>query len=79
MYWVYALKSKKDNRLYIGLSLDVDRRLKEHNAGYCRSTKSRRPFVLIYKEECFSLEVARQREKFLKSGTGREFLNKLKD
>jgi len=79
MYWVYVLKSIKDNGLYVGLSSNIGKCLKDHNAGYVRSTKGRRPFVLIYKEECFTQKDARAREKFLKSGTGREFLHQLID
>jgi putative endonuclease len=73
-YFVYALKSLKDAALYIGISSDPTRRLTEHNAGMTRSTKARRPFVLIYSELCCDRMRARAREKFLKSGCGREFL-----
>ena len=74
MWFVYALQSKVDDGLYIGMSSDVNRRLEEHNRGYNRSTHSRRPFELFYVEECGSREGAREREKFLKSGQGRDFL-----
>jgi putative endonuclease len=74
VWFVYALRSKVDGGLYIGMSSDVNRRLEEHNRGYNRSTHSRRPFELFYVEECGSCKVAREREIFLKSGKGREFL-----
>ena len=74
--FVYALQSKKDGNLYIGISASPEKRLMEHNAGMTRSTKSRRPFVLIYKESCVSQKAAREREKLLKSGSGREFLKR---
>lgn len=74
MYYVYAIKSLIDNRIYVGLSENCDRRICEHNAGYTRSTKSYRPWVLIYKEECGTRVNARAREKYLKSGCGKEFL-----
>jgi len=74
MWFAYALRSKKDDGMYVGMASDVDRRLKDHNRGYNRSTRSRRPFELVYVEECSSGEEARKREKFLKSGQGREFL-----
>ena len=76
MYDVYALQSKRDGGLYVGMSCDVERRLEAHNRGYNRSTRSRAPFELIYTEQCSSRIEARAREKFLKSGKGREFLKK---
>ncbi len=32
MWWVYAIQSGKDNRIYVGMSKDVDRRISEHNS-----------------------------------------------
>jgi putative endonuclease len=72
--FVYALQSERDKGIYIGMAADVERRVKEHNAGYNRSMRSRRPFRLFYGEECGSHAEAREREKFLKSGQGRDFL-----
>ena len=71
---VYALRSRKDRRLYIGLTSNLERRLKEHDRGYNRSTRSRAPFDLIFVEGCSSRAEVREQEKFLKSGQGREFL-----
>lgn len=76
-YYVYVLKSLKDGRFYKGLTKDVETRLKEHNTGQQKSTKGFRPWVLIYKEEFGTLFEAREREKYLKSGIGREFIKKL--
>ncbi|MDI6765995.1 MAG: GIY-YIG nuclease family protein [Bacteroidota bacterium] len=47
MYYVYILKSLKDGKKYIGLTNEIDRRLKQHNNGEVSSTKSRRPFFII--------------------------------
>ena len=74
MWCAYALQSKKDGWLYIGISSDVKKRLEQHNRGYSRSTRSRVPFELFYVEECGSRVIARKWEKYLKSGNGREFL-----
>ncbi len=73
-YYTYALVSLNDGNLYIGITSDPERRLIEHNKGQVRSTKSRRPFKLFYIEKLSSRIEARNREKFLKSGCGREFL-----
>lgn len=74
MYYVYALKSLKTNELYIGLSRDPEKRLKEHNAGCTPSTYNKRPYVLIYQETADNRKQAREQEKKLKSGSGREYL-----
>jgi putative endonuclease len=76
MWFAYALRSDKDRGLYVGMTSNVERRVTEHNRGYNRSTKSRGPFSLIYFEECGSRSEAREREKYLKSGIGRDFLKK---
>jgi len=77
MFYVYVLKSLKDNKRYIGFTENLQRRLFEHNNGLVKSTKNRRPLELIYHEEFVSKKDALLREKFLKSGHGREFLNSL--
>ena len=76
MWFAYALRSEKDGGLYVGMTSNVGKRLAEHNRGYNRSTKSRIPFSLIYFEECSSRSEAREREKYLKSGIGRDFLKR---
>lgn len=66
MNYVYLLRSLKDNKLYCGSTTDLKRRVKEHNLGKVQSTKSRRPFELVYYEACKAIEDARNREKQLK-------------
>jgi putative endonuclease len=70
MYYVYILQSQKDEGYYIGMSKDVQRRLNIHNSGGVRSTKFRRPFILLYTERYSTRKEAREREKFLKSYRG---------
>ena len=77
MYTVYVLKSLKNNRLYTGSTNNIERRLKEHNGGHIGYTKFTRPFSLLYREEYPSRSEAYIRERFLKSGKGREFLKKI--
>ena len=76
-YFVYVLKSKKDNSFYVGLSKNPENRLREHNFGDSKYTKGHRPYELIYKEKLPTRVLAREREKYLKSGVGREFINSL--
>jgi putative endonuclease len=74
MWFAYALRSETDGGFYVGMTSNPERRVKEHNAGYGQSTRSRGPFEIVYVERCDSRLEARKREKFLKSGVGREFL-----
>lgn len=72
MHFIYVLKSKKDDNLYIGCSADVEKRLKEHNVGKVRSTKSRVPFVLVYKEAYQDKYEAFFRERYYKTAKGKK-------
>ena len=77
MFFVYALKSSKDSRVYVGLSQNVEKRLIDHNLGRVSSTKNFRPWFVFYKEECGNRVNARKKEKYLKSGCGKEFLKSI--
>ena len=66
MYFVYILKSLKDSGYYIGQTENLDERLKKHNRGLVKSTRSRMPFVLIKKELFNTRGEARKRENYLK-------------
>ena len=73
-YNVYILRSSKDNKRYIGMTSNLDYRLRDHNAGLVKSTRNRRPLKLFYTEK-FNLKLeAEKREKFFKTGKGREYL-----
>ena len=76
MYYVYVLKSLKDKNLYVGHTKDLVKRFKQHNTGQVDCTKSRTPFSLLYYEACNVLEDAIKREKSLKTGFGRAYLNR---
>ena len=72
MHFVYFLQSKKDGKLYIGKTNDIDRRLQEHNSGNVQSTKPRRPFKLLDFEQYDSELEARRAEIEWKKGCKRE-------
>lgn len=74
MFYVYILQSNKDNKLYIGFTNDLQKRLLKHNTGKVFSTKSRRPLRCIYIEICLNKQDAKQREKYLKTGAGKRFI-----
>ena len=77
MYYVYLLKSKKDHGLYIGYTNNLKRRFEEHNQGMSLSTKNRIPLKLIFYEAFSNSTDARNREKYLKSGYGRDQLKNI--
>jgi len=79
MYYTYVLLSQKDGRFYTGSTGNLKERIKEHNNGEVSSTKYRRPLRLIYYEACLNKYDALRREKYLKTGMGKRYLqNRLK-
>ena len=77
MIFVYAIKSLSRNYIYVGMTNNIERRLLEHNKGQNSSTKAYTPFNLIYKESFPDRVKAREKEKYLKSGVGKEFLKSI--
>lgn len=77
MPYVYILKSINYPKIYIGSTVDLDRRVKEHNAGKGYSNRYK-PWRVVYSEEIDDLKLARKREKYLKSAAGRKYIKKQK-
>ena len=77
-YFTYAIKSKKLNYIYVGISDNPERRIEQHNKGYNKITKPYAPFKILLIEQLDSRIEARKREKYLKSGCGKEFLKTVK-
>ena len=81
-YFVYVLKSFKDNFHYIGHTHDLQQRLKSHNYKKVRSTKAHVPYEIIYVEKYPSKSEAIKREYYLKRAEGniwlRNYLEELK-
>ena len=80
MFAVYILRSLKNKKRYIGYtSKDPLARLKEHNDGHNKWTKTNKPFVIIHTEKFTEKTSAIKRERFLKSGQGRKWLDEKVD
>jgi putative endonuclease len=62
MYYLYVLKSKRDDELYFGYTSDLRKRLTQHNSRLVEATRTRRPFVLVYYEAYLSKDDAKHRE-----------------
>ena len=77
MFWVYVLQNQTDESLYIGYSKNLKERLKQHNSGNgARTTSLKENWKLIYCEGYINKFDALGREKFLKGGSGRKYLQK---
>ncbi len=77
MIYVYAIQSIKDGRIYVGMTADITQRIKQHNNGLTSSTRFFAPWELIHSESFPDRVTARKREKYLKSGVGKEFLKSI--
>jgi putative endonuclease len=73
-FFVYAMISLVDGRIYVGISRDPINRLKEHNSEKTSSTKAYIPWNLFYREFCGNAKQAREREKYFKSAAGKRRL-----
>jgi putative endonuclease len=71
---VYVLKNGEGTpRYYVGLTSDTQARLHDHNAGRCPHTARYRPWHLHVLIEFPDEQRAIRFERYLKSGSGREF------
>ena len=70
LYWLYVLQSSKDSRFYTGVTSDLRRRIREHNSGKVRSTRTRCPLFLVYTETFESKTKALAREAYFKTPEG---------
>ena len=66
MHFVYLLQSDQDGSFYVGITQDLDERLKRHNAGYVYYTSRKTPWELVYYEAYLTKPLAEEREKQLK-------------
>jgi putative endonuclease len=74
MYYTYILKSEKTNKLYIGHTENLERRLFEHNSNQSKSTKNKGPWKLIFSKEFSTRSDAMKFELKLKSIKNKDYL-----
>lgn len=79
MFYVYAISSLNHKYIYVGLTQDIEARAKRHNDGRERTTRFYSPFEIIYSEVCETRMEARLKEKYWKSGIGKEKLKAMKN
>ena len=75
MFYTYVLKEMDSNHYYVGSTRDLKRRMSEHQSGQNRATKGR-----TWKLHCYFAfnedKIAREFEKYLKTGSGRAFIKR---
>lgn len=76
MYQVYVLDSKIRKYIYVGLTNNAEKRIAQHQAGRERTTAPYRPFRVLLLEQYTTRQEARNREKYLKSGSGKEWIKR---
>jgi len=74
MITLYILQSVESGKKYIGITNDLERRLHEHRSGRTKGGQLTAPFILIHTEKFSDYPSARTKEKFFKSGQGREWM-----
>ncbi len=80
IYFVYLLRSLKDNNYYTGYTNNLENRINDHQNGRVQSTKHRLPFELVYFEGCLNQQDATRREKYLKTTYGKRYIkNRIKN
>ena len=76
MWYVYILRSAKDDGFYVGSTGDLRRRMREHASGQSLSTRNRGQLELEAYIAVREESTARELEKYLKTGSGIATLRK---
>jgi putative endonuclease len=74
---VYVLRSKRSGKRYVGITNDLNPRLREHTSRNTKAGQLVADAEVIYTGQLPDHAAARARERFLKSGQGREWLDEL--
>jgi putative endonuclease len=76
MFFCYVLLSQKTGHRYVGSCENLDERIRRHNAGDSKATKHGVPWVLLHSETFGTRSAAVLRERYYKTGRGRDELHK---
>jgi len=77
MFYCYVLRSLKTGGRYVGSCEDLGERIHRDNAGESKATKHGVPWALVHSESFLTRLEAAQRERYYKTGRGRDELDKL--
>ncbi len=80
MYYLYILKCS-DKTLYTGITVDLERRIKEHNDSKlgAKYTRARRPVKLVYSKKFRNRSSASKEESRIKNLSREEKLGLIKN
>jgi len=76
MFYVYIFQSEKDGSYYTGITTNLKKRLKYHNSGNQKYTRTKIPYKLKWFCVFPDKKKALAFEKYLKSGSGIAFSRK---
>ncbi|MCK4357141.1 MAG: GIY-YIG nuclease family protein [Candidatus Cloacimonetes bacterium] len=77
MYFIYILYSEKKDKYYVGHTNNLTLRLKRHNSGRNKSTKSGVPWEMVYFEEYETKSEAMKRENKIKKQKSKKYITEL--
>lgn len=76
-YYFYILRSKKNEKLYLGFTKNWKKRFKQHNSGSESATKPNVPYEIIYLAGFISKKDAIECEKYFKTTSGWKRLKRM--
>ena len=77
MFYCYVLRSQKTGRRYVGSCENLTARIRRPNAGDSKATKHGAPWALVHTETFATRSEAVQRERYYKTGRGRDELGRV--
>ena len=77
MPFVYILQSQVNKRYYIGSTIDLNKRITEHNLGKSKYTRLTKPFDLVFCKEYLTIKQARNIEYRLKKLKNRKIIERI--
>ena len=76
MFYAYVLQSESNATFYYGSTEDIEKRILTHNAGLVNYTSKYMPWKIVYVETFSTRSEAMKREKYFKTGAGRDFVKR---
>ena len=77
MFHAYVLKSQKTGRRYVGSCENLEMRIRRYNLGHSKATRHGEPWTLLHSETFSNRADATRRERYYKSGRGRDEIDRL--